>query len=244
MKRVVVVNDIHIPFHDIAVVDWAINFIEFLNPHEIVLNGDVVDCYTISAFDRNPLTSSTLLDEIDEARRLMERLEWIPIKWWLGGNHEDRLRRYIWRKAPELGVLPELEFPSLFKLKDHGFKWRNYGEIHKVGKLHVTHGNIARKHSGETARAHFEQFGKSVLVGHTHRLGAFYKTRLGRPYVAFENGCLCRLDPEYLNSPDWQQGLSVVHVEEKTGEFSVQQIPIYRRRNKVTFHFGEKVFGG
>ena len=57
--------------------------------------------------------------------------------------------------------------------------------------------------------------------------------------MAYENGCLCRLDPKYVQFPDWQQGFSVVHVDEG-GFFNVQQIPILNRR---CFFYGGTLVG-
>ena len=72
------------------------------------------------------------------------------------------------------------------------------------------------------------------MIGHTHRLGIYYRRNRGGVHAAYENGCLCSLEPEYAQYPDWQQGFSVVHVD-KGGFFNVQQIPIIGRK---TFLYG------
>jgi len=240
----IIINDIHLPFEDKPVVKLVTNFIKYdLDPDQIILNGDIVDCFPISQFEKSPLTRVNLQDEIEAARNLMNAFKNVPHKLWIGGNHEDRLRRYIWNQAPALGVLSELEFPQLFKLADYGFKWVPYKEYSMVGQLMVTHGEICRKHSGESARAHYEKFGLSVLHGHTHRMGVFYKTKLGRPKAAFENGCLCGMSPAWTKYPDWQQGLAVVHSDEQTGEFHVQQLPIFNRNGKPVFYYGKDRIG-
>ena len=227
----VVLNDTQIPFHDRRVLDKVVlPFIRDLQPHGVVLNGDVVDCYAISDYDKNPLTFATLNREIYEGEKLMDSLKWIKEKWWLGGNHEDRLRRYIWKRAKEFGGLSALAFPNLFNLGAYGFSWKPYGGYVMLGKLLVTHGSMVRGVSGATARAHFDRYGTSLLVGHTHRLGAFYRTNVRGSHVAYENGCLCLLTPEYAQAPDWQQGFSVVHVDPKSGFFNVQQLPILKHR--------------
>lgn len=234
----VVMNDIQIPFHDRRVLNrLVLPFVEDLKPDGIILNGDVVDCYSISDFDKDPLTTATLGREVTLAQGLMARLRAANPRAeliWLGGNHEDRLRRHVW-KHPELlerldraskkRVVATLDFPEVFSVVSYGFRWKPYGDTQMLGKLMVTHGSMVNKHSGQTARSHFERYGNSVLVGHTHRGGAFYKRNVRGVHVAYENFCLCRLDPEYVTHPDWQQGFSVVHVA-FNGFFSVQQIPI------------------
>ena len=225
MKTWVVMGDIQIPFQARRVLDLVLDFIDDLKPHGVVLNGDVVDCYSLSTFQKDPLRRAGLAREIRESSILLARLaRHTKERWWLGGNHEDRLRRVLWEN-PEFAAVRALQFPELFRATEHGFRWKPYGGVLWLGKLLVTHGSLVLKHSGWTGRAHFDKYGNSVLVGHTHRLGVYYRTNAKGVHAAWENGCLCRLDPEYVQFPDWQQGFSVVHVGER-GFFNVQQIPI------------------
>jgi predicted phosphodiesterase len=238
-KTWVVLNDLQIPFHDKPVLDLVLNFVNYLQPHGVVLNGDVVDCYDISAYTRDPLHRANLNTEVKLAGQLMSRLaKCTKERWWLGGNHEDRLRRYVWQNAPQLGLLPDTTFPSLFKIAEHGFQWKPWGGSVKLGRLIVTHGFVVRVHSAYSAKAHFDRLGSSVIVGHTHRLGVYYNTNSSGTHASFENGCLCKLTGlGYSQFPNWQQGFSVVHVGEG-GFFNVVPVPILNR--KVFFYGGEK----
>ena len=239
-----VLNDIQFPFHDRKVMGLVEGFAKDLKPHGVILNGDIVDCYEISTYDRNPLTQATLDKEAKLAMGLMERLAAVSTEcWWIGGNHEDRLRRFLWKHAASfkqmgsratIAAMGVLDFPALFRLGEHGFRWRPYGGAVMLGKLMVTHGMMVRTQSAASGRAHFERFGTSVLIGHTHRLGVYYRTNVRGVHAAYENGCLCSLTPEYAQHPDWQQGLSVVHVD-TNGWYNVQQIPILNRQR---FYYG------
>ena len=240
MNTWVIVNDLQIPWHDQPVLDLVVSFVKELRPHGVILNGDVVDCYDLSDFDRNPMKDYGLNREIDASGKLMAAL--VPVtkeRWWLGGNHEDRFRRMLWRN-PHLAKVRALRFPTIFHLGDYGFQWKPYGGFLTLGKLMVTHGSQVLKHSGQTGRAHFEKYGTSILIGHTHRLGIYYRRNIRGVHAAYENGCLCRLDPEYVQAPDWQQGFSVVHVDPNKGWFNVQQIPILQRRR---FFYGPDLVG-
>jgi hypothetical protein len=73
-------------------------------------------------------------------------------------------------------------------------------------------------------------------VGHSHRLGVYYQTNVRGVHASYENGCLCDLKPEYVNYPNWQQGFSVVSVDDG-GWFNVQQIPILNRHR---FYYGSE----
>lgn len=242
MKTWLIINDLQIPFHDALALRVVLDFARQIKPYGIILNGDIIDAYQFSEFDKNPLEKATVLVEQRLARWLMGSLApHATERWWLGGNHEDRLRRYMWKHAPKFAGLAELTFPALFHLGDHGFKWKEYGGHVMLGKLMVTHGSIVSKHSGVSGKNHLEKYGTSILHGHTHRLGVYYKRDVRGVHAAWENGCLCRLDPEYDQFPNWQHGISVVHVGER-GFFSVQQLPIIDRR--MLFYGRERVAVG
>jgi predicted phosphodiesterase len=238
-----VLSDLQIPMEDQPVLwDLVVPFIRELRPYGVVLNGDIVDNYEISDYAKDPKLrhSHDLSAERAGAERLMSALA--PVtkeRIWIGGNHEDRYRRYAWSRVPELvaaDILPSFE--SAFRLKEYGFRWKPYGAHHLLGKLLVTHGFLVRGASGASARAHFEKLGTSVLHGHTHRLGTYHKTNQTGEHAAYENGCLCRLDGlGYAQFPDWQLGFSVVDVF-PGGLFSVNLVRILDRK---LFMFGGQI---
>ncbi len=242
MKTYVVLNDIQLGFEDKPVLwDLVIPFVRALKPDGIILNGDITDCYSISShrtrFEKK--VKITLKHEIDKAQELMKEFSSIPEKWWLGGNHEARWDHVITDRAPELGVIEGLGFKTVFGLGEHGFRWKDYGDYVMLGKLMVTHGDIVRKYSAYTAKAHFDKFGTSVLHGHTHRVGWYCHTNIAGAHGAWENGCLCRLDGlGYTKHPDWQQAFAVIHVD-AGGMFNVQQNIILNRRK---FFYGGEVW--
>ena len=242
MKTYVVLNDIQIPFQDDRVLyGLVLPFVDDLRPNGAILNGDIVDCYSISSHRKQAkkLLKANLNHEINGAQKLMRSLSGIDEKWWIGGNHENRYPNILNDLAPQLGIIDGLDFQTVFGLGEHGFKWKEYGEYVMLGKLMVTHGDIVRKHSGYSAKAHFDKFGTSVLHGHTHRLGFYAHTNIAGVHGAWENGCLCKLDGlGYTHNPDWQQGFSVVHVD-TNGFFHVQLIPIINRK---LFYYGKERF--
>jgi len=247
-KRVAVLSDIQFPFEDKNALELALQFVEKWKPDAVVLNGDVSDCYSCSDYDRDPFKTDTMLDEMVKCERFMQRLRKIKSVQsdgliWLGGNHEDRWRRKIWREARSNGGLspiiealmhglgvedsdPNESFQKAFRIVENGFQYHPYGHFLELaqGNLIVTHGFLVRRHSGYTARGHYERLGKSVIIGHSHRQGSYLVNQLWNPKGAWEGGCLCRLDPEYVQFPDWQQGFVLVTVEEDT--FHVEQIQI------------------
>ncbi len=232
----VVLSDQHIPFQDPVIERLSLEFLRDQQPDVIHLLGDIMDFYTLSRFDKDPTRILSLAEDIDNGLSyftlLRDACPRAIIKY-SEGNHESRLQRYLWSKAPELSSLPALQMPELLRLKDFDISWVSARKPYKHGRLLYTHGDIVRRWSGASAKAHYEKFGCSVIHGHTHRQGSFFTRSYSDTYAAFENGCLCTLEPEYMVSPDWQNGWSVVWYA-PNGNFQVEQVSVFD--NAYTFH--------
>ena len=214
----VVFSDIHAPFHDRNAIALAAKIAAWWKPDIAIYNGDDVDFYQLSRFDKNPNRTARIQDEIDAWH-----IECVaPINAALGkarkikvsGNHEDRLRRKLWAN-PDLFGVRSLELPDLMQLHKYGIE---YAELRvRFGNvLEVTHGTRVSKWAGYTARLEQEQrrYGISTITGHVHRAGRF-QTRIGNGYsVGQEAPCLCTLDPEYMTDPDWTQGVTLFIVSD------------------------------
>lgn len=209
--RIVKLNDWHIPFQDTEALTTAIAFTRSLNP-DILIIDEIIDFYAISKFDKDPRRKLNLQREIDETltylnilRKIFQRVRIIM----LNSNHLDRLGKYLRGKAPELYYLRSLEIKELFKLDEFKIEFMET-YVHN-GMFIFKHGDVARKHSGWSARAEYEKEGMSGASGHCHKLGVYNVTKRGGRYVWAECGCLCRLDQEYITGvPDWQHGLVCV----------------------------------
>jgi len=240
-EKHVMIGDTHGVFVDQRVWASVLDFVRDFKPDAIHLMGDIADFYDISRFSKDPTRRVMLAKEIDftktvilaEIRRAAGQKCKID---WIEGNHEERLQKYLWRQAPELAGVPSMEMEALFDMNRYGISYVR-GNI-TVGDLQLTHGNLVRKHSGYTAKAMLDDYGMSVMHNHTHRLGSVYKTDRSGEYVAYENGCLCRTDLDYVDHPNWQHGFSVGWVL-PTGRFHIQQIAVVDGR----FVFDGKFYG-
>ena len=96
MKSYVIANDLQMPFHHRRVVELFIKFALDIQPDGIILNGDIVDSYRFSDFAKNPMEATQLKDEVKWGHWLMDKFKHVKEKHWLGGNHEDRHRKYVW----------------------------------------------------------------------------------------------------------------------------------------------------
>ena len=223
-------TDEHFPFQDERARSIALDIVRDFQPDVLISGSDGVDFYALSKFSKNPKRISSLQEDIN-AWKAGQR-EWKEAtpeanRFFLKGNHEDRLRKWLW-DHPEAESLDALKLSSLLGLEELGVKFvddeNGNWEYTFGGTLVVRHGDLVRKGSGMSARAELdkERFSISILTGHTHRGGSiFARTRQG-VVQAHECFCLCGLEPEYMRHPDWQQGIVLAEVHE--GSVTVEPI--------------------
>lgn len=225
---VVSLTDWHVPYHDTQAVNAALKFCEVIQP-EIIVMHEVHDFYELSRFNKDPARKETLQDELDEAARYFRRLrKACPDSRLilLNSNHLDRLRRFLWTEGRPLASLRALQLEALLELEQHDIELRDNFSF--KGVL-FKHGDIVRKFSGYTAKGEFEKEGCAGVTGHTHRLGSFFTRKRGGSYAWVESGCLCDLEPEYIDGvADWQHGITLVTFERDGLQYYMQPIPIIK----------------
>jgi hypothetical protein len=119
MKRIVIVSDLQIPFHDRVAVKNVAQFITKFKPHEVVTIGDEIDFNTISKWSEGTPEAyeQTLGDDRDEAVQVLYDLQ---VTQMIRSNHTDRLYNQIMRKIPSFLSLPELRFEKFMRLDELG----------------------------------------------------------------------------------------------------------------------------
>lgn len=205
---VVIASDIHIPFQDDAAVRSFVKYCKEKQPEVVVLNGDVLDMFMLSRFTkgegRNPLEEMTMCQGfLDSLRKAVPNAD----IYYVIGNHENRLEKYVLNKAPELASLIEDVF-SIIKTSD--YKVRGCASVTFNDNFVCKHGTYIGNKSGLSAIKEMENSYMSGATGHVHR-GIVYRARkAGRKFVWIETGCLCSLNPEYCILPNWCQGFATV----------------------------------
>ena len=233
--KIIQINDIHIPFQDKLSVNLLYKFLADFLPNQIVIAGDMLDFYELSSFDKDPKRKFCIQDEIDQCYEFLKELkQYCDEIHFIKGNHEDRLRRFLW-KNPSLASIKVLELPKLLNLDSLGIFYHDFEYIYN--NFRFTHGTIVRQESGATAKAELLKYGTSMASGHTHRLGMYLKTDNRGTVAAYEGGCLCDLRPEYVSGvPNWTQGFIVYNFI--GNRFFAQPIPIIDHK----FIYGNKKY--
>jgi hypothetical protein len=241
-----VFTDTHVPFQDEAALQVVYGIIRDVQPRVIIHLGDLLDCVKISRYtkDRNHLLDTQ--DEIDGGRVILHHVsELAPeaSKYWLLGNHEDRLEELLNTlpgTASELARLRDIKaaltWPALLRVEDIGWECvPTRGQAHHkiLPRLITKHGNVVRKHSGMSGKGEWERYGKSGLSGHVHRVGQFYTSDANGNHVWTECGCTCQLKPGYMEDPNWAHAVILVHFTPNGERFSVE--PVYIENGRALF---------
>ena len=238
-KHAIIYGDSHFPFQDNGALSVVKRAIIDIRPEVIIHIGDLIDCWSISDFDKDPARRDTLQDNIDSACAHLKDIYLVSPDaehYYLEGNHEFRLTKTIQRMSEKQREVARLRVFQTYItwsaiLHEAGVGMWQFvpakGQARRriFPKLIVKHGTLVRKWSGATARGEWERYGCSGVSGHTHRLGAFYHNDFNGAHGWAETGCTCDLTPEYCEDPDWQHGFLLLTFTADYSYFAVE--PVY-----------------
>jgi len=245
--KIVVLPDIHVPAHHKLIL-WAIlQFLKDYQPHIVILIGDVADVFALSRWPAPPRAVKNMQAELDQTRRLVDEiLEASGCHWcfYIMGNHEDRIRRYLTDPAPGVANIvnfttrePILSFHGLMGYKPGDPVTFIYdlaeaggfgGGIRVNDDITFHHGFIVRGKPGASPRADADRFGQSTVHGHTHRLGMTARETTSGTIRAIELGNLVEPTHSYMSYANllnnWHHGLGAGLVV--GGMCHLQPVPI------------------
>ena len=183
-KSVLVISDLHIPYHHPDAFDFLKALKHKYKPDLVVNVGDEIDQHNISMHDSNPdLPSSG--DELRIARKYVHELEKIfPKMKIMHSNHSS----LIYRRALKHGLSAEyLKSYNEFLKVGPGWEWMDdlYITLSDGQKCFFTHGMSAR------ALAVSMQYGCNVCQGHYHsKFSIEYFSNPDKLVWALQSGCL------------------------------------------------------
>lgn len=229
-ETVVFVSDIHVPYDDPAAVKATLALIESVQPHRVVLNGDIADFFQLSRFNKSLERIDLLQDEIDAAnaiRRAVREAAPNAVLDETQGNHDHRIISYVEANARALTSLRALDPAALFGYGELEINWHPGAGFLLRPNFLVKHGDVVRGEAGATAKAELLKAGISGISGHTHRLATYRRAGYGPPRQWTEQGGLMRLDPDYITGPpNWTQGIVVGEFSTKSDAFVIHEVPL------------------
>ena len=233
-RKVLMLYDAHIPYHDVDAYSICMDYAREWQPDEIIIAGDFVDFKDISSWKGDP-RRATFADEIDIVRVYLAHLRGLfPHKniVYIEGNHEHRLARYLWMKAPELCRLPEMTVINLLNLNDLGIEYisnverMNAGvEPYKIGKLFVLHGHEINMSYNvvNMARNMYLKTHVNTIFGHHHQSQQYTAKKLDNTHEGtWMVGGLCKLSESYAPMTNWNHGFATIKYNTDTGMFKVR----------------------
>lgn len=211
-----ILGDVHIPYHDKPTIERWVDECKRSGAKTLLLNGDVLDCYQVSDHYRDP-SKPRMREEIERGRQFLEYLRSqfprtrIVFK---EGNHDERFKRYLATRAPEVFDLEDVWLPNLLRASALGIEWVADKRVVMVGKLPVIHGHEYRGGGGvQPSRWLYLRTGDSALTGHFHRTDHYtYRTVTDKEIGMWSVGCACHLKPAYAPLNQWTHGYAMCEV--------------------------------
>ena len=234
-KKVLLLSDIHIPYHDVEAIKVALNEGKQLGIDTIYLNGDILDFFMLSFHEKNPKNRPSLRNEIDMAREFFAYLRQEFPKatiYFKPGNHEYRLERYLYIKAPELLDCEEFKLEILLGLAEFRIIYISKRTKTYFGDLLVEHGDRIRGSGGvNPARTLFTRYKRHAICGHFHRKSEnLEKVYDGEIVYTYSVACLCELEPEYFEVNNHSHGMAIIEMDGdkfKVNNYSIQNGKVF-----------------
>jgi len=228
-KRLLVLSDIHIPYHNIEALTCTFDFAKGEKPDAILLNGDTLDFFGLSKFIKDPKKRS-VAHELKAFKELMEILNktFNAQVYYKMGNHCERYEHFLWMKAHELVGIDEFDFSNILKARSEGIEIIKDKRIMKAGDLNIIHGH---EFGGSVfspvniARGLFLRGKVSAMQGHNHQTSEHSESNMnGELTTTWSLGCLCELHPSYLSINKWNHGFAIVDVDGQNFEVRNKRI--------------------
>jgi hypothetical protein len=220
----------HVPFHNRELTKRVLDLMDTHEFAGIILNGDFLDCNTLSSYARGKFSAVpglTLNKEYAEGKTVLKQmLELLPkdaAKVYMYGNHEDRYHRFVADMQNAKTPPPSpTEGLGLYDLGFQVVESYDSGYITLGAHLDILHGIYYNTHCAKT---HIDRFRGSVLFAHTHRIQSYIEGRTGGFNIGWGGD---------VNSPafgyadrgtkaSWQNGFAVETIDEQ-GNYHHQQV--------------------
>lgn len=218
-KRVGILSDIHVPYHNIESLTVAITELKKLKIDGLLLNGDSIDCHRLSRFVKDP-KKRDFAGELALFKQLFEVLkkELNCQIYFKIGNHEERYNHFLMEKAHELTGIEEFSLENIIKARAEGIQVIGDKRVIKLNDLNGIHGH---EYVGgisvpvNVARGLYLRGKVSAFQGHNHSTSEHTEADMnGKITTTWSVGCLCELHPSYMPLNKWNHGFGWVELDE------------------------------
>lgn len=226
-KKILIISDLHIPYHNDDAVFAALEYGLEQQVDTIIINGDLIDFATISRHEKD-MRKRSVKYEMDCTRVFLKGLRAMFPKAlivWSYGNHDLRYDKYIMQKAPEIFDIELIQLHELLKLRDLNIIKVDSTQYIYAGKLAIFHGHETGLTSGgvNPARSLRLKLNKSAVTSHFHRETKDMGKNLDEhPYSCFSIACLCDLFPTYMPVNMWTHGFGYLELSQN-GDYKFYQ---------------------
>ena len=223
-KKLLVIADIHSRFYDKRALYKAIEDGLKSNCQGVLINGDFMDFYQYSKFDKNPNIVADFASEQDWGVDLLSLLQSLfGVVYLKLGNHDLRRELMIQRLS---ATMPELQGYTSYQdyLFYEGSNVQFIEDYKHVtfGKLNIMHGHEYPSNGIHIAYNRLNKTFDNVLSAHSHRGQSIIRQTINREvYGSWTIGCLCNLSPRYAPKNDWVHGYAIIE-RDNEGLFEVQ----------------------
>jgi len=231
-KRLLLLSDIHIPYHSIEALTATFDYAKKEKPDAILLNGDTLDFFGLSKFCKDP-RKRNFAEELKSFKELIAVIQKLfpnSNLYFKNGNHEERYLHFLFMKAKELVGVEEFELENIIKARANGITIIGDKRIIHANGLNIIHGHeFATSFFSpvNVARGLFLRGKTSAIQGHNHQSSEHTESDMnGKITTTWSTGCLSELHPEYMPINKWNHGFAIINMDGK--EFEVVNKRIYK----------------
>jgi len=232
-KRVGILSDIHVPYHNVESLSVAIGELKRLKIDGLLLNGDTIDCHKLSRYVKDP-KKRDFATELSVFKQLFEVLQ-NQLKcriFFKIGNHEERYQNFLLEKAKELVGVEEFDFENILKARASGIEVIGGKRVVKLNELNGIHGH---EYIGgisapvNVARGLYLRGKVSAFQGHNHSTSEHTESDMdGKLTTTWSIGCLSELHPEYMPLNKWNHGFAWVELDNNGKDYQFHNKRIYK----------------
>ena len=223
IKRIAFVPDLQAPFVHEASVKSVGKFLKKFRPHQTICIGDEIDLPQLGGFAQAWQEVEGSIN--DDREYTLEILQWLGVTDVLGSNHGARLYKSLSRRLPALMNMPELQYQRFMGYDKAGIAYHPTGLDFAPGWTAI-HGDSVplSTQPGQTALNGAKRLGRSVVAGHTHRLGISalteaHRGKYGRVLWGVEVGNMVDLASKGMGYTrgyaNWQMGFVVGYLKDR-----------------------------